>query len=296
VKDADMGGKVIKNIVTPVGVNKETYQKVVSFMSCVLHEYQFSIIESFDDKQDFGDLDVLVVEPNYQNINSQINDGLDSVINGSINSMVFDLAKVGEAGYFQIDIINTPKDELEFAKFYHGKGDIGNLIGRIAHNLGLKFGHDGLWYVYKNDTQVIEEILLSRNPIEVLNFLGFKIDNLEDFKFQGIEDVYQFVVSSPFFCSSFFQMENRNHAVRTRDSKRPNYMGFLNYIEKLDEQNKPIAGKDYFMQAIFYFGKFDLYQQALKKQAMICHRKAIIDPKFVSDFTKKTGIELGKMI
>lgn len=208
--------------------------------------------------------------------------------------MVFDLRKVGETGYFQIDVINTPKGAFDFAKFYHGKGDIGNLIGRIAHNLGLKFGHNGLWYVHKSSTQVIDEILLSNNPLEVLQFLGFSINNLDDFKFNRIEDVYSFVISSPLFHPSFYQMENRNHTARTRDSKRPNYMGFLKFIESIDPSIKMIANKDYFIQAVFHFRKFEDYRQILRKQAMMIHRKAIIDPSFVAKITGKTGIELGK--
>lgn len=34
---------------------------------------------------------------------------------------------------------------------YLNWNDLGNLIGRIAHKFGLKYGHKGLLYIIKND-------------------------------------------------------------------------------------------------------------------------------------------------
>jgi hypothetical protein len=47
-----------------------------------------------------------------------------------------------------------------------------------------------------------------------------------------MESIFEFVASGKFFSPEIYLLHNRNHASRTRDSKRESYMWFLRWCEE----------------------------------------------------------------
>ena len=132
---------------------------------------------------------------------------------------------------FQIDIILTPTNEMMFAETYYAFNDLGNLMGRIAHKFGLKYGHNGLWYMLRDDTYLIDEICVSMDVRDVFEFLDYDYDVWRN-GFETLEDVFNFVTTSKYFNPDIYLFDQMNHRSRVRDAKRKTYNAFLTWCEE----------------------------------------------------------------
>jgi hypothetical protein len=305
-----MGGNAIKKLgIMSTRVNREIYEQIKSDIERYLQSndtvVQHATFKTFSEKSDFGDIDILIQLENPEKrvkfedaFNGICNDDeLYSVKNGPVTSFAY---KMSDGQYFQIDLnyVSTER-EFEIANMYHGNGDLGNLIGRIAHNMGLKFGHDGLWYIHRNETYVVGEILLSENIDNILLFLGYDPMRFHA-GFTTNEAVWEYATSSPFYHPAFYALENRAYSSKVRDRKRPSYTGFLDYISKRPETGKaPIVSKDYSIVAIEWFAKFGEYTDLIQKESRRLRMKAILDVDWVcsvSGISRKDGKKLGELM
>ena len=307
-----MGGHALEQFgIQTVRIDRATYEEVVNSLSNIFSSESriknHYIVPSFKSKDSFGDIDVIIqIEPHGHNRDC-IHGALNVAFNGLSNLPIYNNGPVTSFAYklpilkfgkpqdlFQVDVIFTYSAD-EFTKMcnYHGNGDIGNFIGRIYHALGLKYGHDGLTYQHMNGTYVVGEIDFNLDQHQILEFIGLDSSVTE---FETQEDVYNYVMSSPFFHPSLFAFENRNHQARTRDSKRPSYNKFLDYMETKQFPEKPLAGKDYHMVAICTFDKLAEYMTLVKQEAARLASKAILDAKFVAAQSELSGPELGNLM
>ena len=240
---------------------------------------KFCVIESYHDKQDFGDIDFLstidkqifekLVEQT-DNINivakaEQFSYAIEFKIHDDVN-----ITK-SKAILVQVDYIKSNLDDFEFSKNFFAFNDLGNLIGRIAAQAGLSFGFDGLKrkiYVdnrgdiindlYSNEisvTSLVENARLFKNELNrailktsiivtkdfdnALKFLGFDVERFKQ-GFNNMNEVFEFVASSTFFNKDAFLFENRNHKARARDKKRSNYLAALEYFKDKKDSNKQL--------------------------------------------------------
>ena len=98
----------------------------------------------------------------------------------------------------------------------------------MAKQLGFKHGHEGLYYVQRDGDATLKEHLLSTNYLDILNILG--LDKLKFMKgFDTYQDLFDFVMSSPYYNPEIFKLENLNNINRVRDRKRKTYNMFLQY-------------------------------------------------------------------
>jgi hypothetical protein len=228
-----MGGNALKNCETR-RVSAVDYEKIVFDVVPILRGLNFrnariNPIRSYSSKPDFGDLDVLfeiIEHVNYTDLKEEIRKAFNSkevVSNGNCIS--------AEYQGFQVDVIKVPSVEYFSTYIYFAFNDLGNFIGRIAHKMGFKYGHQGLVYQFRAmDDHVVEEIIISRDMPVVLRFLGYDFGMLSR-GFQELEDVFIYAATSRFFNKEIFLLENRSHISRTRDKKRKNYRLFLEWMK-----------------------------------------------------------------
>lgn len=201
------------------------------------------IVRSYADKQDFGDVDVLI--DTYGLGSNWIRDVLDhfkpKAHAWSGRRLPQDLEALKPEGNafsiefrgFQVDLLPVRREEFTWTSNYYAFNDLGNLVGRIAHKMGLKFGHDGLWYcLYNplNPTHVFAEIRVTLHGWD----RALKLFGLDPARyhagFDRLTDVFEYVSSSAYFNPDIFLLENRNHRSRTRDRKRKTYTEFLDWV------------------------------------------------------------------
>lgn len=224
-----MGGNAL-NFVTRRVESNEEFQGIYSEIYDILRPLlgtRIELVPSYTSKPSFGDMDILV--ENNEGFRSNWTDFVTVAFkpksthkNGSVFS--FDYKD------FQIDLILAPTEEFWFSYYYYAYNDLGNFIGRTAHRVGFKHGHDGLWYNYRDEddtSRLVKKILVTRNYHEALWFLGFPEKN---FEFDTPEEIYEYAASSLYFDPRQFLLVNRSHAARTRDRKRKMYNGMLDWI------------------------------------------------------------------
>ena len=226
-----MGGNALE--VESVRLGRDSFIKLSKNLRKIFHYGE--TIRSYGNKETFGDLDFLYpTECGYGNI-EKVKEILgenftlsqEPVKNGDVTSYGIIL----EEGTFQVDFIGVPNDRFCFAENYFAYNDMGNLLGRVARSAGVKLGHLGLFYIQRssnNDSVVLKEHLLTYDWDIALSFLGYSTNRYYK-GFGSLEDIFEFVMSSPYYNFDKFDLTKRNRKARTRDAKRPNYRAFLEY-------------------------------------------------------------------
>lgn len=302
-----MGGNALKNCETRRFERNEYLsisQTVLRLLKESFPNQLFSIIVAYNDKESFGDMDVLCggMEGgiDYKRVLRDLFDSKEVVHNGNVWSLEFN--------NFQIDLIFTPREEMEIAGTYFSYNDLGNFMGRIAHKMGFKYGHNGLTYQFRSmDDHIFDEFVLSKEPHKIFSFLGY--DYLTYLKgFNTLEDIFKFASSTPYFHKDIFLLHNRNHVSRVRDMKRKSYNEFLKWLETYDGENAynwdsymEKGGRkdvDWCMENAFYlFPEFKVWYDDVKfrlEQHNLA--KTLFNGNVVSLLTGLENIELGKFM
>ena len=206
---------------------------------------------------------------------------------------------------YQVDLAVLP-NYASFLNYLHfaSYSPCGNVLGRLCRQVGLKWGIDGLVYPVKlSDSEQLGEIpVTGPNPADpilwkLLRFMG--LDDREYNCFTTQESIFQFLASSKFFNRDIFQYENLNHVNRKRDSKRPDYHAWLDYIKDIPSRFVQEEDKTVYIPEIQDFFKVDIYEEWQKLLGAHLAKKDC-SQKFNGEMVKEiTGLEgeaLGKAI
>jgi hypothetical protein len=294
-----MGGNALK--LQTVRLEKKYYEHVAAGTSDVLKQAfpdaKVAVIPAYEEKESFGDLDILISGIPMDKLREFVEKALVSPEyhqNGNVLSFGLEItALLMKRAIFQIDFITVPDEDFDFALKYFAYNDLGNLIGQTAHGVGLKFGHDGLWYKYIVDTQLVKEICITKDFAVALHLLGYSMFEYNA-GFRNLEDIFVFTCKSKFFTTWNYQLENRNAVGRVRDKKRKTYMDFLEWMKdkNLPSERMPrdhgflIAAKERPDVAMeFIHATFDYFRvEKVKKK---------FNGEFVGLWTGLQGKELG---
>ncbi len=312
-----MGGNALKaeSVRLPAARYREVEHEAVAILQRNFPQRRIEAIIAYADKADFGDLDILI-EAGDDYDSAQFSTALQAteiVLNGDVTSIGLAVAE----GVFQLDLIRTESDSFDFASRYFGYNDFGNLIGRIAHKFGAKFGHLGLLYPLRapdDKDHLLAELCITRDFSEALKLLGYDAPLYESMrasgKFKNLQDIFRYVVSSPYVNREIYLLDNRNHKARIRDAKRATYNSFLLWLDEQDEITLPVylwaeAGtaardeqKQKFLETIFLrFPDFKrAYDQALEKYARKKRLKQQFNGELAADITGLSGKRLGELM
>lgn len=265
-----MGGLAIKNAYTR-RYSKQEYDNILPeiidkakllFTDAKDTRYYFS-------KDSFGDADILclVDKPIEIDITQWIYDTFDSkevVKNSSVYSF--------EYKELQVDFILTPLRNWETSYTYFSFNDLHNLIGKIAHKFHLKWGFDGLRFVYRLNDKKLGEINVTKDYKEALSFLGFDVERY-DKGFETLQDIFEYVKNSKYFNPWLFDLEKLNRINRERDKKRNTYSKFLEFVEPL-KYNTSIEDYYYFYHdKSVYLGLIDHYFPGFLREYRLLEKK-----------------------
>lgn len=221
-----MGGNAISQTQR---LNRGEYECYEQELIALLGDFlktPFAPLQFYSEKESFGDIDFVVAQPKpdrrdlelfFQQIGSR-----EQYFNGDMLSF--------EYKNFQVDLNFVAVENYETALFYFAYNDLNNLIGRIAHKFGLKFGFDGLCYQIRTESGYrAKKITLCKDPAAIYAFLGYDYSRfLQGFKDR--EAIFEFVASSRYFNSAIFELDELNHINRTRNKKRQTYQLFLQWL------------------------------------------------------------------
>lgn len=301
-----MGGNALKNTKTRRYAADEYYEleaQVAGILYDVFRR-QLAAIPAYAGKESFGDMDILMVSDgmteNVRDVLRAVFEPNEIVKNGSCYS--FDVKEL------QIDLILTPMSEFHTSLVYFAYNDLGNLMGRIYHAMGLKYGHEGLSYaVYdpEDPSHRIEDILVEAyNFPAIFAIAGYDFDRWNR-GFKNLEEIFQFAIDTPFYSYAIFDLDNRNHRSRMRDRKRPTYTKFLDWTKDKPSRYDwgPHTHDGDFDRTAFlpriseFFPDFRAkYDDAIARNE---HRKfvnALLNGTRVRELTGLDGVELGYLM
>jgi hypothetical protein len=221
----------------------ELKSEVFSGISHLRGVYAASIIPACRSKESFGDMDILLaIHPAAL---ATIKDDLCKVFrtthiytDGKLTNLhgkpgpasidkVYSLAFKG----LQLDFILATEETYRCGVHYFSWNDLGNLLGRVTHKFGLKLGHEGLLYPFKDRDYLFDELVVERDWEKILPAFGWSFERFIQ-GFNTLEEIFEFVASSEFFNPDIYLLENRNAKARYRDSKRKTYSAFLDWCER----------------------------------------------------------------
>lgn len=271
-----MGGKALKNVQTRRYMADE-YHKLVpeveNKLKKIFENKRIVAIPAYSQKESYGDMDVLVEGPFpsdfVERVQAEFNPG-ELVSNGPVCSF--------EYKELQIDLIRAPSEEYDISLHYYSFNDLGNLLGKIAHKFGVKYGHDGLYYIHRNGDHVFAEIVLTRDVKKALSFLGLPVEPYLK-GFDTLEEVFAFVATSPYFSPYYYLLteEQKNATDRVRANKRQSYQKFMSWLEEHKESltaYTPLKNKAEYLPMINeHFPHFEAELQASFARAALKNKE-----------------------
>lgn len=207
-----MGGRTFKNLER---LTREQHAGIIKALQASAPTFNLEpwVPLALATKTSFGDVDFIV-----QGTSSYLHDAtflkwLNSVFNvigaehrnGSSNfhylctSVSPDLPK-----QFQVDIITSPAPA--FTTFYYTAGYLGQLVERIARNLGLKLTHTGLYYEYMDSSGQKHRLLVTDSFDKVLPILGF---SSSQYYFPDETSLVNYIAQSEYFDPRLYEVTKR---------------------------------------------------------------------------------------
>lgn len=293
-----MGGNIFVKDHKVLRLEKAEYNNYCKNISDLFVLYGisiFHIVSSIEEKESFGDMDIVVSNTDKNNI-KQLLAFIKLHYPYSSNGNVFSFLYFN----FQIDLIFVNPTEYSYACNYFNWNDMGNLLGRTAKQVGFKHGWQGLYYVQRYKDRVLKEHLLSTSYLDILTVL--KITDKHTFKqgFKTFDQMFKFVSSSPFFHSDIFKLENLNHTNKVRDRKRKTYQKFLAYSKSIENQYTARTKLTEEEKLEYVCSFFPSLRKEVELVLAIEEEKEKVKEKYngfiVSNITNLSGKELGKFM
>jgi hypothetical protein len=227
-----MGGRALKTAHTRRYEKKEFLALKDEVVEILNKEFRWKTVPLYyREKETFGDLDVIIAWDKIkdgQALRKYIEDTFkptEIYHTSNSNSWSFDYKEC------QVDFIMCKEEDFWCHYHYFSYNDLGNFIGALARNVGLKYGQEGLVYDHYFKGSKVGRISVSKNYWDIFEFLGLSYKRFM-MGFDNMEDVFEFVKTSKYFNSERYQLKNLNKINRERNLKRANYLAFIDYIEK----------------------------------------------------------------
>jgi len=251
-----MGGNALKNTIIERiefslynSIKNDIFNKLKAFA-------EIKFIKDAPNKLDFGDIDILYkTELDLKSKILEIFCPVETFTNSNIFSFAYNL----NGKYYQIDMIQTT--DFEMYEFYYSYGDVGNIIGRMVRESGLRLGCQGLFL--KNDILEKETIILSNNPTQICEYLG--IEHSKWGFFEDENEIFEWIISSRFFVNEFHCRSKDKRKQRTRQMLK-NYLNFI-----VDKPSNTVENKQ--SEALSYFGKNEIYNNIIHEKELLDYRK-----------------------
>ena len=205
-----MGGNIFKT----ERMTRQEYEDACLFISKSLKHVSYAFPDSFLDKEDFGDIDIICSNPD--TVRAQLyNTGCVTNFN---NGPLLINHKGKE---IQVDLIKSCN--VPYATSYYSYGMFGAMIGKLFKSQGFKLNDIGLFYVYNgNDVFVTSDWIKILSTLSILNP-----------KISTEEEAFKAITRSPFFKKSIFTDLPEKKLAKAM--KRPMYSRFLDYIKDIED-------------------------------------------------------------
>ncbi len=265
-------------------IHEELYHKVGNRFCA------FELTLTLEEKQDHGDIDILVLLHPDQNPKPIINSlkPLKSSKNGYVHSFLYQAETVDKKVHVDFLVSSDPIPHA-VKKQYYAFNDLIAVVGIMAKALHFKYGTEGFFKRYEDKRGNWHDILVSVNLNPGLQCLGLEPKPLWIRKYQ---DIVNYVSSSLMFDSSMYAFALEENDEEHKRSKQHELFVALAKLEK----KAVILDEDYFLKRSFP----SQYEEVESRKKEI-EDKAYAQSKYngtwlMEKFDMKPGPKLGKML
>ena len=212
-----MGGNALK--IPTVRLETNDYINITTDIKPRLEKIfgtEIHLVNSYHNKLSHGDADFLVFNnEKLGNIKEKL------ILEFNPNEIVQSGKGIHSFDYqnFQIDIISC-FNQFNFAsaKDFYDYDPSGMIMGSVCHGFNLKYGANGLHYVYRSKyTNMIKEVALSKDSEQIFNFLDYDYQRFK-IGFNNLDEIFDFCISSKYFTTYKFSEDELNRHNRKRKS------------------------------------------------------------------------------
>lgn len=208
---------------------------------------------SWRNKTDHGDVDLIVPMAlkeimSHDKLLSEMAKHFRCEVHGkSLDQICNVTAPHPKGGHYQLDLIFIREESLDFAQAFYSWGDVSTLLLRLAANLRVHIGPNGLSYKAKNGKTTMGRVILTRDFETAITHMGLDYSRWRD-GFDNLTQVYEWFTDCKYFSDPYFLLEGMNMGTRKDVQKRPGYMGFLHWLKSHPEVNKKYQWTHYVEQ------------------------------------------------
>jgi hypothetical protein len=224
-----MGGNLLKTKRISKNRYLEIKTKVIDYLEPTFGKDNFFIPRSLKDKESFGDLDVMLKStaclPSWDITKESI---LADFKPKDYKSLPAGLSILYED--FSVDFFCLSYKKFTHAYYFLSDNCLGNMIGKIAKRLNLKFGDNGLSYVFRREhSSYKRDFIISDDFEQICNFLGLDFERWkEGFTY---EEMFEWVIASPYFSANVY-LEPTGDLKKRISQDRPAIVKFANYLKE----------------------------------------------------------------
>lgn len=230
-----MGGNLFKLPRMPRAEYLERERAIRDYLEASRIDYR--IPRYYGAKPDFGDMDVLVpTRLDWDVVRQQIASDLGVTETKSVGR-VFSMAFRG----LQTDLFAVPAPYLDSTYEYMSFNDLGNLLGRICKRFNLKWGEQGLAYVFRrqNADHYVADLPITTDFREVCRFLGLE-HAVWATGFHTLDELFAWVIRSPYFSVAPYLDEQKG--TLSHRQERPTIVGFVEWLRANGIGQRPELG------------------------------------------------------
>ena len=274
------------------------YNQVKDKLSTCFSKIQIST--SLRSKSEHGDIDIVVLNDTGLDVTEVLKhklsvDVIDHSKNGNIYSILYHSKEVNKNVH--IDFLTTSNYEDFIAQYtYIMYSDFSGVLGVFARRLRFSYGTRGFFKIYEDVRGQYHYILLTKNLKEGLQMLGY--GNLEEYdKIENLDDIVNFIISSPLFDSGYYKGTGMNSSDRKRvRSGRLSADYIRGQLINLNKR-RILEDSDYFLKKQFslYYNK--LQSDILKIETNVIPKSKYTGKWLISNFpTVKPGPLVGNIL
>lgn len=250
-----MGGKLFDLPRMPRPEYLEREAEIRAYLDRVMPG-AYRIPRYYDDKADFGDMDVIVASgPDWGERREQIARDL-GITQVKIVGHVFSTVYRG----LQTDFFAVPERRLDSMWAFMSFNDVGNIIGRMCRRFNLTWGEDGLSYVHRraSSESYRADLPVTQDFARVCAFLG--LDHAAWLRgFADLDAIFTWVTASPYFSVAPY-LDEVEGDMREKSRLRPTIIRFMAWLRERGVTQRVAFGDkaSYLPQVIAAFPEADL--------------------------------------
>lgn len=187
----------------------------------------YRIPRYYGDKPDFGDLDIIVSSAveNWEEKRREIIADLGINQHKSIGHVFSTVYR-----NFQVDYFVIPAEHFESTYNFFCFNDLGNLLGKICRRFNLKYGEQGLAYVFRrSDENYKKDIILTKDFAKICEFLQVDYQKWTE-GFANLEEMFEWAIASPYFSVEPYLKPSKT--LENRAKERRTIQKFIEYLHE----------------------------------------------------------------